>query len=73
VQSAARPECRKPVRAPVSIGLVLASGWVLGQAADSDWPGIVLTATTVAILLVSKVNRRWLLGTAGLLGLAGIG
>jgi hypothetical protein len=30
-------------------------------------------ATTVAILLVSKINPLWLLGTAGLLGLAGIG
>jgi chromate transporter len=59
--------------APVSVGLVLASAWVLGQAADSNWSGIVLTAVTVVILLASKINPLWLLGGAGALGLAGIG
>jgi chromate transporter len=59
--------------APITIGLILASGWVLSQAADADWIGIAITVATVAALLWSKLNPLWLLGAAGLLGLAGIG
>ena len=57
---------------PVTIGLVIASGWVLGQAADADLFGLVLTAATVAALMATKLNPLWLLGAAGLLGLMGL-
>jgi len=59
--------------APITIGLVIASGWVLAQAADTDWLGIVITLVTVAVLMTSKLNPLWLFGVAGLLGLVGIG
>jgi chromate transporter len=59
--------------APITIGLVIASGWVLGRAADHDWLGVGFTAVTVTVLLASRLNPLWLLGAAGLLGLAGIG
>jgi len=59
--------------APVTIGLVVASGWVLCRAADTDWLGIVITIATVAALLGSTLNPLWLLGAAGLLGLSGLG
>lgn len=58
--------------APITIGLVLSSGWVLARASDSDWLGIAITAGTVAILLRAKFNPIWLIGGAALLGLAGI-
>jgi len=58
--------------APITIGLYLASGWVLGRAAGTDWPAIAITVATLAILLTSKFNPLWLFGAAALLGLAGI-
>jgi chromate transporter len=58
--------------APISIGLILASGWVLGRAADTDWLGLAITVATVAALLWSKLNPLWLLAAAALLGLAGL-
>jgi chromate transporter len=58
--------------APVTIGLMLPSGWVLACASGSDWLSIAITAGTVAILLRAKFNLIWLIGAAGLLGLAGV-
>jgi chromate transporter len=58
--------------APMTIGLVIASGWILGRAADTDWLGIAITAATVAALLWSKLNPLWLLGAAGVLALVGV-
>jgi chromate transporter len=59
--------------APVTIGLVIASGWVLAQAADTSWPGIAITAATVAALFWTKLNPMWLLAAAFCLGVIGIG
>jgi chromate transporter len=59
--------------APITVGLVLASGWVLARAADTDWLGIAITVATVAALVWTKLNPLWLLGAAFCLGVVGIG
>ncbi len=51
--------------APVTVGLILASGYVLTHAADHGWVAYGVTVAT-------RVHPLWLLGVAGLLGLAGI-
>ncbi len=58
--------------APITIGLVLASGWVLSVAADVSWIGIAVTAGTAALLFGTKLNPLWSLAAAAVLGFAGI-
>jgi chromate transporter len=59
--------------APVSIGLVLASSWVLALTVNHDWRGYIVTALTVlAVLRLTKLNPLWLIGAGALAGLAGL-
>ena len=57
---------------PITIGLILASGWILMPAVNHDWRGYLLTALTVVVVLRTSLNPIWLLGvgaTAGMIGL----
>lgn len=56
--------------APVTIGLVLASGYIVTRAADGDWFGFAITAATVALVMATRLNPLWILGGAALLGIA---
>jgi len=58
--------------APITVGLVLASGYVLTDTADHGWPAYAVTAATVALVLATRLHPLWLLATAGLLGFAGL-
>lgn len=58
--------------APITIGLVLSSGLVLGAAADHDWITFAITAATAIITLGSDINPLWLFVAAGLLGVFGL-
>lgn len=58
--------------APVTVGLVLGSGWVLSGAADHSWAAYAVTAATAALTLFTKIHPLWLLAAAGALGLAGV-
>jgi chromate transporter len=58
--------------APVTIGLVLSSGLVLGTAADHDWITFTITAATAVITLGSNINPLWLFLAAGTLGALGL-
>jgi chromate transporter len=58
--------------APVTIGLMLASGWVIASSTDRDWRGGLLTAATVLLVLSTRLNPLWLIGLGGALGLTGV-
>ena len=58
--------------APVTVGLVLASGYVLTRTIDHDWPAYAATATTTLVALRSRLHPLWLLGVAAVLGAAGV-
>jgi len=58
--------------APITIGLVLSSGWVLANAADVSSTGVALTIGTVVLLTGTKLNPLWSLAIAAGLGLVGI-
>ncbi|GGF35314.1 chromate transporter [Aliidongia dinghuensis] len=58
--------------APVTIGLVAASAYLLTRAAIHDWLGAVLTAGTFALMAMTKYNPLWIFGLATALGLVGI-
>ena len=58
--------------APVTVGLILASGYVLTRAADqSSWPAYALTGATIVASLATRVHPLWLLGIAGIVGAFG--
>jgi chromate transporter len=57
---------------PIAIGLTLSSGWILAHSADHDWRGVVLTLTTVALMLRTRLNPVWLILIGAAAGMAGI-
>ncbi len=58
--------------APVTIGLVLASCWVLTTTVNHDMRGYLLTALTIAVVLKTRFNPLWLIGVGALIGVAGL-
>lgn len=58
--------------APITVGLVLSSGFLLARAVDTRWSSVVLTGLTVAVVLLrSRWNPLWLIVAGALFGLAG--
>jgi chromate transporter len=58
--------------APVTVGLVSASAWLLTRAADLQWRLAVVTAATALVGYFTKLNPLWCLAVAAVLGLAGV-
>jgi chromate transporter len=58
--------------APLTVGLVLASGYILTRAADHDWRMLAVTAASAALTLFTRVNALWVLAGAGMLGALGL-
>ena len=57
--------------APVTVGLILSSGYVLTRAADQSWVAYALTGVTLVVSLASRLHPLWLLGAAGVVGALG--
>jgi chromate transporter len=64
--------CMQTGLAPITIGLVFSSGYVLSTAADQDWITFSITAATVVVTLMTDINPLWLFLGAGLLGIVGL-
>ena len=58
--------------APVVIGLIGASGFLLAKGADADWRGAAVTAASAALIWRTKLNPLWMLGCAAILGVVGV-
>ena len=54
--------------APVTIGLVVAGGYVMAQTGAAGWPSLALTAAAGALLLLTRLNPLWFLAAGGALG-----
>jgi len=54
--------------APLTIGLVIAGGYVMARAADTGWPSVAITAAAVALMLRGRTNPLWILIAGGTLG-----
>lgn len=57
--------------APVVIGLLLATAWLLARAhgdAARDWPLWLVTATATVLVWRTRLHLLWLLGAGALLG-----
>lgn len=57
---------------PLTTGLLIASAWLLTEAAAHGATAYLITFTTAAILLTTRINPLWLLAGAGGLGVAGL-
>ena len=57
--------------APLTVGLMLSSGYLLTRSADNSLAAYALTACTVAVLMLTRVNPLWLIGAGALIGLSG--
>lgn len=55
--------------APITIGLILSTGYLLARGADRSWPAAAITVVTAAFVLSTRVNPLWLFALGGLLGL----
>jgi len=58
--------------APVTVGLLLSSGWLLARHEAADWQHIGLIAATVTMSLRTRVNPLWLLLAGALFGALGL-
>jgi chromate transporter len=58
--------------APITVGLVLATGWLVARGADTGWVAYGITAAVAALTVFTRVNPIWLLVAAGGLGLLGL-
>jgi chromate transporter len=56
---------------PVTVGLMLAGGYLITLAADRSIVAFAVTAATSAVVLATRIHPLWLLGAGGLLGLTG--
>lgn len=57
--------------APLAVGLVLASGCIITRAADETVWAYLLTAITLVITMLYKINPIWMIAAGALLGLSG--
>ena len=58
--------------APITIGLMFASGWVLVRSVDTDLKSFLATAATVIFVYRSRINPLWLVAAGAVAGIAGI-
>ena len=56
----------------ITIGLILASGYVLTRNADHHRLAYGVTALTAVLMMKTKIHPLWLLSVAGLLGFFGV-
>jgi chromate transporter len=58
--------------APLTVGLVIAGGYVMARAGDADWPTATITLAAAALVLATRINPLWILVAGGALGGLGI-
>lgn len=57
--------------APLTVGLVLASGYVMSRTADHDWRAYLLTGICTVIFTCTKINPIIIVSVAGVIGWLG--
>jgi chromate transporter len=56
---------------PVTVGLMLAGGYLITLSADASIAAFAITAVTAAAVLSTRIHPLWCFAAAGLMGLAG--
>ncbi|MEN6565311.1 MAG: chromate transporter [Veillonellales bacterium] len=55
--------------APISIGLIFASGWVIAQSIDTNWLAYIFIAVAIWNVVKMKFNPLWVMVIAALTGI----
>ena len=58
--------------APVTVGLILSSGYVLTRMVDHGWVAYAVTITTLLLALMTRLHPLWMLAAAAGLGAFGL-
>lgn len=58
--------------APVVVGLIGSSGYLLAKGAAADWKGVLVCAFSAALVWRTRLNPLWMLAGAAALALAGV-
>jgi chromate transporter len=58
--------------APVVVGLIGTSGYILAKGADADWRAVALTIGGAVLVWRTRLNPLWALGAAAGLALIGV-
>lgn len=58
--------------APVTVGLILSSGYILARTADHSWGAYAVTGATLLLALGTRLHPLWLLAVAAVLGACGL-
>jgi chromate transporter len=56
---------------PVTVGLLLAGGYLITVSADHSYAAYAITAVSAAFMLATRIHPLWLFAAAGLIGIAG--
>jgi chromate transporter len=62
------PRIARPALAPLTIGLVMASGYVMARTGEVGWQSLAITGTAVALILSTRISPLWVLIAGGTLG-----
>ena len=54
--------------APVTVGLIVASGYVLTRTVGHEWPAYGVTLATLALAMTTRIHPLWYLAIAAALG-----
>ena len=54
--------------APVTVGLIVASGYVLTRTIDHEWRDFAVTGATLLLALGTRIHPLWMLAAAAALG-----
>ena len=54
--------------APVTVGLIIASGYVLTRTIDHEWCDYAVTGATMLLALTTRIHPLWMLAAAAALG-----
>jgi len=58
--------------APVTIGVVIAGGYVMARPGDAGWASVALSLGAAAVVLRGRFNPMWLIAAGGALGACGL-
>ena len=58
--------------APLTVGLVIAGGYVMARSAAVGWQSVGVTAAAVVLLLATRINPLWILAAGGAFGGLGL-
>jgi chromate transporter len=73
-QHAERSPLRQAIEkgfAPLTVGLVLASAYIMGKSTDHDWRAFLLTGLCALIFIFTRTNPLIIVALAGLIGFLG--